>query len=45
MIQIVENFLDDLPLIEQNIKKIKLYNVEDFNKEFNTQQTLSLIHI
>ena len=39
MIQIVENFLDDLPLIEQNIKKIKLYNVEDFNKEFNTQQT------
>ena len=39
MIHIVENFFEDLNLIEENIKKIKLYNVVDFNKTFNTQQT------
>ena len=39
MIQIVENFFDDLPLIESHLRKIKLYNVNDFNREFKTEQT------
>ena len=39
MIQIVENFFDDLTLIEQSLRKIKLYSADDFNKEFNTEQT------
>jgi hypothetical protein len=39
MIHIVENFFDDLELIESDIKKIKLYNADDFNNLFKTQQT------
>ena len=39
MIKIIENFFDDLSLIEPHLRKIKLYNVNDFNKKFKTKQT------
>jgi hypothetical protein len=38
MIQIIENFFDDFNLLEADFKKIKLYNVHEFNKNFKTNQ-------
>jgi hypothetical protein len=39
ILQVVDNFFDNLNRIESNLKKIKLYSQEEFNKKFNDTQT------
>lgn len=36
---VVDNFFDNFELIENEFKKIRLYNQEEFNKNFNMSQT------
>ena len=38
-LQVVDNFFDNLNRIESDLKKIKLYSQEEFNKKFNDTQT------
>jgi len=33
-LQVVDNFFDNFNLIEKEFKKIKLYSLEEFNKNF-----------
>lgn len=37
-LQVVDNFFDNLNRIEADLKKIKLYSQEEFNKKFNRTQ-------
>jgi hypothetical protein len=38
-LQVVDNFFDNLERIESDLKKIKLYSMDEFNEKFNDTQS------
>jgi len=38
-LQVVDNFFDNLERIESDLKKIKLYSMDEFNQKFNHTQS------